>query len=286
MVMKLNHRYLVKLALATGLALFTAGLVRAQHGHLNVGAVEPVQGSLLFWANGSEFIETSGYVKTLEHAATGRYAGYYQGGITLTALPATAAHAGPDPDAPALGAYVHFRMACLEGPPQGSFQFWDSTGTTPAESLVPGETGTNLWVLSENEGLPGTDPYGHIHGRRFTATKPGLYRIGFTAYDLSDNGEGGGPIHAPSGELAVWFQAGVNIRDVEPDFAEGHVHVHFGAQAGYRWQVEFSLDLGSLADWRPAGNAVEGQDIFVELIHDLPPGTRRYYRVVGTPIIP
>jgi len=275
-----------KLALALGLALSVQTTLHAQHGHLNAGAAGTNQNDRLLWANGADFIASSGYIKTLDYTNAGRYAGHYQGGITLTALPATAAHAGPAPSAPALGSFIQFRIACLEGPDGGAFNFWESTGATPVLSLTPGQSSTNLWRLSESDGSPGSDPYGHIHGRRFTATKAGIYKVGFTAVDTSSNGAGGGPIHPLSDELPVWFQAGVNIAEVEPDYEEGHVHVHFGARAGYTWQVEYSTNLGPAAVWLTAGNPVAGTDVLVEILHSLPPGDQRFYRVKGTPIVP
>lgn len=278
--------FLVRPALALGLALLSIPSVHAQHGHLNVGAASTAQNAALLWANGADFAVSSGYVKTLEYTNAGRYAGYFQGGITLTALPATAANAGPDPQAPALGAYVQFRMSCLEGPAGGAFQFWESTGATPALSLTPGQISTNLWRLSQGDGSPGSDPYGHIHGRRFSATKAGLYKVGFTAVDTSINGAGGGPIHQPSPEMAVWFQAGVCIAQVEPDYEEGHVHIRFGAAAGYTWQIQASTQLGPAAMWMPAGAPVIGADTFVEVVHEAPPGEQRFYRALGTPSSP
>jgi hypothetical protein len=259
---------------------------QAQHGHLNAGAQSTNQNAQLIWANGGDFIASSGYVKTLNYTNAGRFAGYYEGGITLTALPATVAHAGPDPAASALGSYLQFSLACLEGPQGGEFGFWDVGSTNPSISLVVGQTSTNLWRLSESDGSPGSDPYGHIHGRRFTATRSGVYKIGFTAFDTSTNGAASGPIHTASAELPVWFQAGVNIQSVEPDYEDGHVHVRFGATAGFSWQVEASTSLGPSALWLPAGNPVTGADVFVELIHDSSPGFQRFYRVNGTPITP
>lgn len=275
-----------KLALALGLAFSVQNTIHAQHGHLNAGAVGTNQNDQLLWANGADFLASSGYVKTLDYTNSGKYAGYFQGGITLTALPATAAHAGPDPAAAALGSFLQFRLSCLEGPTGGAFGFWDTGATNPSISLTAGRTSTNLWRLSESDGSPGSDPYGHIHGRRFTATQPGIYKIGFTALDTSTNGVGGGPIHAPSTELPVWFQAGVNIQSVEPDYEEGHVHIRFGATAGFSWQVEASTNLGPAAVWLPAGNPVTGADVLLELIHDVPPGEQRFYRVRGAPIVP
>lgn len=282
----MKHSSSIKFGFVLGLTLFIQTAGRAQHSHLNAGAVGTNQNDQLVWANGADFVASSGYAKTLVFTNAGRYAGYYQGNITPTALPATAAHAGPDPTASAPGSNLQFSLSCLEGPDGGTFAFWESTGVTPVLSLSPGQTSTNLWRLSEGDGSPGSDPYGHIHGRRFTATKPGLYKIGFTAHDLSTNGAGGGPIHRPSSELAVWFQAGVNVYSVEPDLEEGRVLVRFGAAAGLSWQVEFCTDLNSSATWLPVGNPVIGADYIVEVIHDLAPGGHRFYRVKGTDISP
>ena len=113
----------------------------------------------------------SDYVKTLTPSTSGTYAGYYNGNITLTALAATPAHLGPVSNAPALGSWIFAQLVYVDGPPGGAFAFWDTGATNPTISLLTGTTGTNTWLLSENGGLPGTDPYGHIHGRRFTANQ-------------------------------------------------------------------------------------------------------------------
>ena len=76
------------------------------------------------------------------------------------------------------------------------------------------------------------------------------------------------------------------MREVEPDEEEGHVHIRFGALAGYTWQVEATAALGPLADWQPVENPVTGNDLFIEVTHDRPPGARRFYRVKGTVIPP
>lgn len=282
----MNPSPITRFALAGGLALFTQLNAAAQHGHLNVGAAGTAQNTPLIWANGADFIDSTGYVKTLDFTNAGRFAGFYQGNITLTALPATAAHAGPDPQAAALGSYIQFSVACLEGPPGGQFNFWESTGAGPVLALAAGEAGTNLWRLTEADGSPGTDPYGHIHGRRFSATRPGIYKIGFTAFDTSTNGLGGGSIHRASGQLAVWFQAGVNIRSIEPDFEGEHVHIQFGAPAGFSWQLESRPAFGADSSWNPVGRPITANDLFVEVMDDRPPGDSRFYRVVGALLPP
>jgi len=83
----MNSRSLVKLILLLGCSLSLPLTLFAQHSHLNAGAVSTNQNAQLIWANGADFAASSGYVKTLEYTNDGRFAGYYQGGITPTALP-------------------------------------------------------------------------------------------------------------------------------------------------------------------------------------------------------
>src|SRR5512145_3103624 len=87
---------------ALGLALLAPLPLVAQHSHLDAGATGRQQNDPLLWNNGHDFTASFGYVKPLEYTNAGRYAGYFQGGITPTALPATAANAGPHPQASAL----------------------------------------------------------------------------------------------------------------------------------------------------------------------------------------
>jgi len=274
-------RPLFKLILATGLVLGTQPTLRAQHGHLNAGAIGTNQNDRLIWANGADFIASSGYVKTLNYTNGGRFAGYYEGGITPTSLPATLETGGPDPDASAFGSYLQFRLSCLEGPTGGIFNFWETGATSPSISLVPGQSSTNLWRLSESDGSPGTDPFGHVHGRRFTATKAGIYKISFTALDTSTNGTGGGPIHTPSEELPIWFQAGVSIQSVQPEASQ--VRVRFGAAAGFNWSVQYASDLTNAWESMPP---VIGNDAFIDSIQQTAPGRRGFYRLWGTPVGP
>jgi hypothetical protein len=276
------------LALAClSLGWMAGGHVCAQdHGHLRIAALSTNHGSALYFYNGADFARTSSYVKTLVFTNSGTYAGYFQQNITFTVQAATAAFSGPEPDAPAFGAYIRARMLSVQGPAGGMFSFWNTGATNPTISLLCGETGTNSYNVTQTDGSPTADPYGHVHGRKFTATKPGIYTVAFQAYDDSTNGPAGGPIHTPSGVIEVRFQAGVNIESVEPDFEDGHVHVRFGATAGFMWQVEYSRQLGPQAEWFPVENPVSGNDYFFEKTHELSPGTQRFYRVIGIPVTP
>lgn len=194
-------------------ALAAAQPALAQHGHLNAGAVGQNQGDRLKFANGDAFAASSGYVKELSLATSGTYAGFYQGGITLTALPATPANGGPVPDASAPGSFLMVGVVSVDGPLGGSFGIWEEGATSPTLSYSVGYDAvvpTGLLALSDAEngaGAAGADPFGHLHGRRFTATEPGEYSVDFKLFDVSANGTGGGPIHTPSEVLTVKFSA-------------------------------------------------------------------------------
>jgi hypothetical protein len=186
---------------AIGLLLSTEG-VRAQHGHLNAGAKGTNQGDQLYWANGDIFAYNSGYVKEMTYADTGTYAGNYDGSISFTALPATTANGGPAFGAPALGSLLVLEVFSVEGPAGGSWSYWDTGATKPTITVQSGTTdATNRIDLSNRAigaGAPGADPFGHLHGRRQSVSKWGVYKVGFKIYDVSTNGTGGGPIHTPS----------------------------------------------------------------------------------------
>ena len=250
---------------------------RAQHAHLNAGAVSTAQGAKLIFDNGADFSAVGGYIKTLTYTNGGTYAGYYQQSITLTALAQTPPNAGPVPNAPALGSYIQAGIVSVEGPSDGVFAFWETGATAPTFMVRPGETNTNLFRLTEADGSPGTDPYGHIHGRRFTVTKPGIYKVSFILRDTSTNGADGGPIHSPSDLLPIYFQGGVNFESIEPD--EDHTHLRFGAPAGNSWQIEVTETLGANAVWQAVGDPVVGDDYIHMVLDEHEVLGQRFFRV-------
>ncbi len=191
-------------ALVLGFGLATAS---AQHGHLNAGAYSTNAGSQLYFVNGASFVNTSGYVQSMSYSNSGTYAGYYNSGPTFTSLAATTTTGGtPHPNAAALGTFLETRLETIvSGPAGGVFSFWDSGQTTPTLSLNVGQTITsgNLFDLSNaaaGAGNPGADPYGHLHGRRFSATLPGDYLVGFRIVDMTG-------FHADSDLFLMTFRA-------------------------------------------------------------------------------
>jgi hypothetical protein len=262
---------------AIGLAAFCPSSPAADHGHLNVGAVGTAQGDPLTFDNGDLFTTESAFVNTLIYTNGGTYAGYFQGNITLTALAATAAHGGPVPNAPALGSFIFAQIVSVEGPTGGAFSFWDTGATTPTIQVQTGTSSTNLFRLSENDGSPNTDPYGHIHGRRFTATQPGLYAVTFRALDLSTNGPGGGPIQTPSPNLTIYFQAGITITSLET--TNGLATLTFGARLNHNYTLQATTNLLSPIIWTDASGPVAGNDALTPVTDTNASSRIRFYRI-------
>lgn len=193
-----------------GLACLLAGTANAHgqaitSGHFNVGATSTSAGSQLTFANGAAFVLSSGYVP-MTLATDGKYAGLYNSGPTMTALAQTVAFGGPVANAPSLGSFIQVTMTLQSAPVGGSFAFWESGALGPTYNLNSLGALTPMIALSGGPDNPtagsvGADPFGHIHGRRFTATLPGEYIIGFQAFDTSLNGAQ----HAASELLQVRF---------------------------------------------------------------------------------
>jgi hypothetical protein len=196
-----------KTGLALGALLIGTGKILAQHGHLNAGATGQNQNDQLVWVNGAAFAAGSGYVQNMAFSDSGRYAGLFNSGPTFTAVSMT--NAG----GPAAGSFLTAEIVSVAGPAGGQFAFWEGEdqggGSSPLFSILTGGTGLSyrfaLSDVSLGAGIAGQDPFGHLHGRRFTTTIEGLYTIGFRVFDTSVNGAGGGPIHLPSEVLYLNF---------------------------------------------------------------------------------
>lgn len=181
-------------------------LAAQDHSHVNAGA----SGGTLIIDNYEDFIDFDivlTYVP-LDYVYPGtgtdltKYKGYFQGNITFTVLAASAVNGGPEPNAPALGSYIQLQLVSVEGPDGGTFSFWNTGAMAPTYSMLADTSGgTSMWNLSGGSGAPGSDPFGHVHGRRFTVDTPGTYTVGFQLVDTSTNGPGGGPIYSEPSQV-------------------------------------------------------------------------------------
>ncbi|NOS72307.1 MAG: hypothetical protein HOP33_20580 [Verrucomicrobia bacterium] len=259
------------------------------HHHCIISAPQITAGIPLTFNNDYAFAaETSGFVLTLDYN-TNTYAGYY---ITAGILNNVAFTSEGDESIthPVDGTQVRVRFVAVSGPPGGSFGVWDVAGfgngnnsTTLTFSLPVGTTnGNNSVLVSENSGEPFADPYGHIHGRQFSATKPGLYLLTVQAYDASHNGAGGGPLHTPTSLLSIYFQAGPAISAITHSTNE--VAISFPSQVGKDYYLEASANLSDTNSWQTISGPVSGNDSF-QVFTDLNwSADQQFYRVrVTTP---
>lgn len=269
--------------------LMAVSAAQAQdHGHLNVGAQTWTQGSRLVWENGAIFQQTARYVKTLNFGTNVRYAGFYEGNITLTALHSRDAFGELVPGSSAPGSFILGEIVSVAGPEGGAFGFWEPSAPngTPTFSIPVGTTDARVrFEVSDaalGAGAEGADPYGHIHGRRFTATRPGIYTVGFRAHDISVNGANAGPIHTSSELILIDFQAGYNIKEVR--LVENRPQITVGTRVGFVFTIESSDDLNDPNDWEPVAT-LTGDDTFQTAIDEMPLTSAKFYRVGVTSAI-
>ena len=213
-----------------GLSLAMTLAVRpleAQHAHINAGAYSVAFGAPLVFPNGYLW-DTNSYsgvypaciFMVKDNPNVPLYPGLYQADISFTALPATIFTGGPALFAAEMGSFIQLIIRSVQGPASGEIGFWQendefaATSTTKIFSVPVGTfNGTNRFNLTQSpeEGGWEFDPFGHFHGRRFTATRPGLYTVGVQLIDTSMAGPGGAPNHSPSETNYFYFQAGLVV---------------------------------------------------------------------------
>ncbi len=251
--------------------------------HLFSGALGTNQNDKLFFSNGSAFdanLSTYSFPQILR--TNGLNAGYYRGDVlTFTALAGTLANGGPITNHAAFGSRLAVQVVSVDGPPGGSFAFWEGDGESDLGvitfSVPVGTTdGTNYLVVSENDGEPGADPYGHIHGREFTTSLPGTYTVGFRVIDLSTNGLNGGPIQAPSDILPVRFQAGVRIENIQ--LFTNRVTLSFRCPPGISNILEANESLAT-PNWQTVAGPLRGNNNLQTLSETNAPTPHRLYRI-------
>lgn len=251
--------------------------------HIYAGALGTNQGDKAYFSNGIHFDATQGSFSFPQILRTnGLNAGYYRGDtLTFSSLAGTIPNGGPIPGHASFGSRLAVQVVSVEGPSGGSFAFWEGDGESDLGvitfSVPVGTTnGTNYLVISENNGEPGADPYGHIHGREFTASALGTYIVGFRVIDISTNGVGGGPVQSPSDLLRVRFQAGLRIETIQ--IYTNRVTVSFRSPPAISNVLEASRSIES-GTWLPVAGPLRGNHNLQFLTETNAPVANRYYRL-------
>lgn len=192
------------------------------------------------------------------------------------------------------GAWLWVEIVSVSGPPGATFGFWEENSQVVTHSLPANQpTGNPRFVISEGIDDAGEDPQGHIHGRAWTADKPGNYQVGLRLVDLSTTGPGGGPWHASSIIYQFQFTAGPDFQPVLKKAAGGPVTLSWPGQTGI-WQgfesglvftVQRSTDPAS-GIWQTLGTRTGTADTnqsldaaTLQFTDTSPPPGRAFYRI-------
>jgi hypothetical protein len=192
------------------------------------------------------------------------------------------------------GAYIWMEIVSVSGPPGANFGYWEENWSfnndTPTVSFATNQpTGNYQFVLSEGFDDALEDPQGHIHGRSWTADKPGDYYVGFRLVDRSTNRPGGLPWHPPSQIYIYHFQAG-------PSFQPTGQHIpgtgfvltwqsqmgiwndDLPAQTGVIFTVERNTTLNPIT-WQPIGTVTGTTANTATFTDPAPPAGKAFYRL-------
>jgi hypothetical protein len=242
------------------------------------GATEPNVGAPLKFLNAESCITSSESVINLRYTNSGPYAQQFQCCIPMLAVPATPANGGPELNHAALGAQLEMQLVSLDGPQGGALRFWECGQSQPQFELPVGESaGSHRFCISQNSGAPGTDPFGNVAGRHFTASTPGLYCLGFQLVDASTNGPGGGPIHSPSPLYKVYLQVGATLASIQSSGSS--IVTSFASEPGKTFWLEGSPALSNAAQWQVLAGPLLGTSRIQKLTNSPSSGPEMFYRL-------
>jgi len=191
------------------------------------------------------------------------------------------------------GAYLWMEIVSVTGPAGAHFGFWEENWSashdTPSTSFTTNQpTGNFRFLLSEGFDDATEDPFGHIHGRSWTADQPGEYYLGMRIVDLSTTGPGGGAWHTPSQVYVYHFSAGPRFQPTGKMIAgTGYVLTwpsqmgHWNGdltQTGISFAVERTDSLSS-PNWQTIGTILGTTADTVSFTDATPPTGRGFYRL-------
>lgn len=191
------------------------------------------------------------------------------------------------------GSDIWMEITAVTGPAGGNFGFWETgrtaEGDTPTMSF-PANQPTGSFAFPVSEPLPWLlpeeqDPYGHIHGRAWTADKPGDYVVSCRLVDRSATGPGGGPWHAPSQTHVFHYQAGPDFQPSVTLAGSGCVLTwpsQMGIWEPYQSGVVFQIFRGTnpaSGNWTPIGSVTGTTAATATFTDSGPPAGKAFYRL-------
>ncbi len=189
------------------------------------------------------------------------------------------------------GALIAAEITSVRGPAGANFGFWDQDHSffsdTPSVSFPTHQpTGNHRFVISDGIDDVNDDPAGHIHGRSWTADKPGDYEIGIRLVDISTSGPGGGPWHPPSQIHVYHFSAGPAFQPtIQTSSGNGCVltwpslmGTYGPSQTGIVFTIQRSTSMAA-KDWTTIGTVTGTAAGTASFTDPSPPATKAFYRL-------
>ena len=171
---------------------------------------------------------------------------------------------------PATGANPRIEVVSVIGPQNATFSFWEVGSKTPTWTLA---TGWNSSQSSAPSFLVIQNGDNHIHGRAFSADKPGRYHVTFCAVD--ENG-----IYSPSNYQTIVFNA-QQPPQLSISVASGNTTLSFTSRNGLTYDLQVCTDLAS-GVWTNVTpyTRLNGNGSVITMIDAMDGRVKAFYRLV------
>jgi hypothetical protein len=238
---------------------FLLGLTAAlhAHSHIDVGP-DPADSTRLAFTGTST--ETAIYVPRGEPFSS--YTPFFPGGYYATELTFSA----EDP----ADSLARVELVSVTGPADATLAFWEVHALSPTWSRPAGWTagvGDRPSLITYEDG----SGYGHIHGRAFTVTHPGIYTVVFRAVD--DSG-----LRTPSAIKTITLTA-LATPQLAIRIENGDAKLSFTSRAGLTYDLQVSTDLQTWTNVE-AHRFIDGTGATLDLSDPLADRPRVFYRLV------
>ena len=185
------------------------------------------------------------------------------------------------------GAWIWAEIVSVAGPAGAHFGFWEEGSTVVTHSLATNQlTGNPRFVISEGIDDVNDDPFGHIHGRAWTANKPGEYLVGIRFIDLSTTRPSGGSWHTPSQTYIFKFQAGPNFQPSMTRNTNGSITLTWPSQMGiwngFQTGIPFTIQRSTTmaaTNWQNLGTVTGTIANIATFTDTSPPAGKAFYRL-------
>jgi hypothetical protein len=171
---------------------------------------------------------------------------------------------------PAAGADPRIEVVSVIGPQNATFSFWEVGSTTPTWTRATGWNSSQSSAPSFPVIQNGDN---HLHGRAFSADKPGLYQVTFRAVD-------GNGTYSTSANLTITFNA-QQPPQLSIGVASGNTTLSFTSCDGLTYDLQVCTDLvsGVWTNVTPH-TRLNGDGSVITMIDTMAGRAKAFYRLV------